>query len=38
VPHDGEIVGDEEVRELEVVLELLEQVDDLRLDREVVLR
>src|SRR5690606_35535477 len=32
VAHDGEVVGDEEVGEVELVLEILEQVDDLRLD------
>src|SRR4051794_6573603 len=35
VADDGEVVRDEEVRQLELVLELLEQVDDLRLDRDV---
>ena len=35
MPDDGEIVRDEEVRELEVALQLLHQVDDLRLDRDV---
>src|SRR2546421_684634 len=30
-----EVVRDEEVRELEAILELLEEVDDLRLDRDV---
>jgi hypothetical protein len=35
VPHDGEVVGDEEVRQRELGLELLEQVDDLRLDRDI---
>ena len=35
VPYDGEIVGDEEIREAELTLELVEQVDDLRLDRDV---
>ena len=35
VAHDREIVGDEEVREPELRLEILEQVDDLRLDRDV---
>ena len=33
--HDGEVVRDEEIREPEVVLEVLEQVQDLRLDRDV---
>ena len=32
---DGEVVRDEEVREAEVPLEVLEQVEDLRLDRDV---
>src|SRR5215470_3743561 len=32
---DGEIVRDEDVREAELGLEILEQVDDLRLDRDV---
>ena len=31
VPHDGEVVGDEQVRQSELVLEVLEQVDDLAL-------
>jgi hypothetical protein len=35
VPDDGQVVGDEQVREPELALELLEQVDDLRLDRHV---
>jgi len=35
VPHDGQIVGDEEVGEVELALKALEQVDDLRLDRDV---
>jgi hypothetical protein len=35
VPDDREVVRDEEVRELEVLLQLLHQVDDLRLDRDV---
>ena len=35
MPHDGEVVRDEEVREVELLLQLLEQVDDLRLDRDV---
>ena len=35
VTHDGEVVRDEEVREAELRLELLEQVHDLRLDRHV---
>ena len=33
--HDGEIVRDEQVGELELLLQLLEEVDDLRLDRDV---
>ena len=32
VAHDGEVVGDEEVRQLELVLQVFEEVDDLRLD------
>ena len=32
---DREVVRDEDVREPEVVLEVVEQVDDLRLDRDV---
>src|SRR5699024_10390674 len=35
VPDDGEIVGDEEVRDAELRLELVEQVDHTRLDRDV---
>ena len=35
MPHDREVVGDEQVRELELVLQLLEQIDDLRLNRDV---
>src|SRR5918995_5978605 len=35
VPDDGEVVGDEQIRQRELGLELLEQVDDLRLDRDV---
>ena len=35
VPNDGEVVRDEEVGELELVLQRLEQVDDLGLDRDV---
>ena len=35
VAHHRQVVGDEEVRELELVLQLLEQVDDLSLDRDV---
>ena len=35
VPDDREVVRDEEVGEVEVALELLHQVDDLRLDRDV---
>ena len=32
---DADVVGDEEVGEAELVLEVVEQVDDLRLDRDV---
>ena len=35
VPHHREVVGNEEVREAELVLDALQQVDDLRLDRHV---
>ena len=35
VAHDREIVGDEEVRETEALLQVREQVDHLRLDRDV---
>ena len=35
VPDDGEVVRDEEVREVELALQCLEQIDDLRLDRDV---
>ena len=35
VPDDAEVVRDEEVGEVEVLLEALEQVQDLRLDRDV---
>ena len=35
MPHDGEVVGDEQVREAELALELLQQIDDLCLDRDV---
>ena len=35
VPHDREVVRDEQIREVELLLQLLEQVDDLRLDRDV---
>ncbi len=35
VVHDAEVVRDEDVRELKLVLEVVEQVDDLRLDRDV---
>jgi hypothetical protein len=35
VAHDRQIVCDEEVGELELALEVLEQVDDLRLDGDV---
>ena len=33
--HDREVVGDEEVGQAELLLQLLQQVDDLRLDRHV---
>ena len=32
VPHDGEVVRDEQVSEAELALQVLEQIDDLRLD------
>ena len=35
VAHDGEVVRDEQVGQAELVLEVLQQVDDLRLDRDV---
>ena len=35
VTHDGQVVGDEEERHVELALDVLEQVDDLRLDRDV---
>ena len=35
VTHDREIVRDEQERQVQLVLKLLEQVDDLRLDRDV---
>ena len=35
VPHDGQIVGDEQIGEAELLLQLLQQVDDLPLDRHV---
>src|SRR6266852_3211385 len=35
VPHHREVVGDEQVRQLELFLEILKQVDDLRLNRDV---
>ncbi len=35
VPHDGEIMGDEQIGQPELVLQVLEQVDDLALDRHV---
>ena len=35
VPHDGQVVGDEEVGEVEALLEGAEQVDDLSLNRNV---
>src|SRR4051812_3017857 len=34
-PDDGEVVGDEQVREPELLLQVLEQVEDLGLDRDV---
>ena len=33
--HHGQIVRDEQVRELELALQVFEQIDDLRLDRNV---
>jgi hypothetical protein len=33
--HDAEIVRDEEIGEAELALQILQQVDDLRLDRDV---
>jgi hypothetical protein len=35
VPHDGQVVRDEEVGQRELVLQFVEQVDDLGLDRDV---
>jgi hypothetical protein len=35
VPHDREVVRDEQIGELELLLQLLEQIDDLRLDGDV---
>src|SRR5688572_27384547 len=35
VAYNGEVVRDEQVREAQLLLKLLEQVDDLRLDRNV---
>ena len=35
MPDDAEVVRDEDVGEVELVLEVLEQVDDLGLDRDV---
>ena len=35
LPHDAEIVGDEQHRHVELGLELEQQVEDLRLDRHV---
>ena len=35
VAHDRQVVGDEQVRQAELALQVLEQVDDLRLDRHV---
>ena len=35
VADDGEVVGDEQVGETEALLQVLQQVDDLRLDRHV---
>ena len=33
--HDAEVVGDEQIGEAELLLEILQQVDDLGLDRDV---
>ncbi len=33
--HDGEVMGDEQVGEAELALEVLQKIDDLRLDRDV---
>ena len=35
VLHDGKIVGDEQIREFEFLLQVYQEVDDLRLDRDV---
>jgi len=35
VPHDSEVVRNEQVREVELLLQPLEEIDDLRLDRDV---
>src|SRR5258708_21003320 len=35
VPHHGQVVRDEEKREVELLLQVLQQIDDLRLDRDV---
>jgi hypothetical protein len=35
VAHDGQVVCDKDVRELKIALQVGEQVDDLRLDRDV---
>ena len=35
VAHDGQVVGDEQVRQVELVLQVLQQVDDAGLDRHV---
>src|SRR5439155_6330732 len=35
VAHDRKVVGDEQVRETKLRLEIFQQVDDLRLDRDV---
>src|SRR5262249_54922264 len=35
MPHQGEIVSDEQIGEAEALAQILEQVDDLRLDRHV---
>jgi hypothetical protein len=35
VAHDRQVVGDEQIGQLEAVLEVVEQVDDLRLHRHV---
>src|SRR5437763_17186384 len=33
--HDGEVVGDEQIREIELLLQVLEQVQNLRLNRDI---